>query len=304
MSKKLKFAFLKKKEMNQDLENSGKNQVQLTEKLLKLDETMLQTKEEIDLKKTFGEIFNQDNILDGKSINLLHDFHSISNLAVLLETDLTLGLNTSNSISLNSRVKKFGKNNPIITVQKSIWRLIIEQFEDLMLKILTVAAIFSLIVGMIKDGVEKGWAEGLTIFIAVILVVTVTAVNNYLKEQQFARLNSKKENRNVKVLREGQIEYINIYDLLVGDLLYINIGEVIPVDGILVSGTSLSIDESSMTGECDNIDKELAGLFDNGKTVGKKTPFLISGSKVMDGSSVMLVCAVGIETQMNKAKIL
>ena len=60
-----------------------------------------------------------------------------------------------------------------------------------MLKIITVAAIISIIVGMIKDGPAKGWIEGATIVIAVVIIVSVTAGNNYLKEKQFEKLNKK-----------------------------------------------------------------------------------------------------------------
>lgn len=84
---------------------------------------------------------------------------------------------------MNKRIAKFGKNAPAKKSSKSIFSLIIEQFEDLMLKILVIAAVVSVIVGIIKEGMEKGWMDGVSIFIAVVLIVSVTASNNYIKEK-------------------------------------------------------------------------------------------------------------------------
>lgn len=68
-----------------------------------------------------------------------------------------------------------------------------------MLKIITVAAIVSMIIGMIKDGPATGWIEGSTIVIAVVIIVAVTAGNNYMKEKQFEKLNKKIDDKEVEV---------------------------------------------------------------------------------------------------------
>lgn len=158
---------------------------------------------------------------------------------------------------------------------------------------------------MIKDGPAKGWVEGATIVIAVIIIVSVTAGNNYLKEKQFEKLNKKIDDREIEVeflfiqvIRNGQILRQSVYQLLVGDIVYLNIGDLLPVDGILVEGSEIYIDESSVTGESDLIPKN---IFE--KSSGKQTPFLISGSKVMDGRGKYLVAAVGMNTQYGKLKL-
>jgi Ca2+-transporting ATPase len=76
------------------------------------------------------------------------------------------------------------------------------------------------------------------IFVAVAIIVSVTAVNNYMRDKQFRNLNSKREQRVVPVLRNGKIEDLNIYHLLVGDIMQVNVGEQFPVDGILLKGFS------------------------------------------------------------------
>lgn len=91
---------------------------------------------------------------------------------------------------------------------------------------------------------------------------------------------------------------MSIYELLVGDIVYLNIGDLLPVDGLLVEGSEIYIDESSVTGESDLINK---AIFE--QSGRKQTPFLISGSKVMDGSGKYMVATVGVNTQYGKLKL-
>ena len=101
-----------------------------------------------------------------------------------------------------------------------------------MLRVLCVAAIVSLVVGILKEGLEKGWMEGVSIWIAVFLVVAVGAGNNYMKEQQFAKLNAKRELRDVEV---SKINFLLISRLLGEDkketkflcIFYINVDTLI-----------------------------------------------------------------------------
>jgi P-type Ca2+ transporter type 2B len=177
--------------------------------------------------------------------------------------------------------------------------LITEQFEDKILRILCGAALISLVIGILTEGIELGWIEGFAIFIAVFIIVSVTAVNNYLKEKQFRKLYAQVEERKINVKRNGKIESLSIHDVLVGDIIIIETGEIFPVDGILVHGNSLSVDESSMTGESDLIHK-LLPTPENPKT----NPFLISGSKVIEGTGEMIVIAVGKHSFLGKQKLM
>lgn len=79
-------------------------------------------------------------------------------------------------------------------------------------------------------------------------------------------------------------------------------GDIIPVDGLLVEGNNIKMDESSVTGEYDLIvKKDFRKLNENSSVRGiKETPFIISGSKVIEGIGKMVVCAVGIDTQISK----
>jgi Ca2+-transporting ATPase len=130
-----------------------------------------------------------------------------------------------------------------------------------------------------------GWIEGAAIQLAVLVVVFTNAINDYQKEKQFRKLNAKKEDRTVKVIRDGKEAEISVYELNVGDVQILEPGEVLPVDGLFLQGHNLTCDESSATGESDPLKK--GNLDDN------LDPYILSGSKVLEGVGRMLVIAVG-----------
>ena len=168
-----------------------------------------------------------------------------------------------------------------------------------MLRILCAAAVVSLVLGIATEGLKEGWLEGASILIAVVIIVTVTSANNYIKDQQFQKLNAIATAKNVNCYRGGDLINMSVYDLLVGDICEIETGEILSVDGILIEGSNVSIDESSITGESDEIKKRVPETYS--KTEGK-SPFMISGSKVMEGTGLMLVAAVGKNSVYGKLK--
>ena len=187
---------------------------------------------------------------------------------------------------IKHRVTIFGSNYIPPKPPKTFFRLIWESLEDTILRILIVAAIFSLILGMVFEGVEKGWVEGFAILIAVMIVSLVTAVNDYEKEKQFRSLQGKIESEHkIAVIRNGQQLQIVTKELVVGDLCQLKYGDVVPADGIIVQNNDLKIDESSLTGESDMVKK------------GEKDPSLYSGTHVTEGSCKMVVTAVGPNSQ-------
>ena len=83
---------------------------------------------------------------------------------------------------------RFGTNTQRLRKIKTLWELILENFEDHILRILLLAATCSLIVGVMQHGWKAGWVEGAAIFMAVGVIISVTAGNNYIKEKQFQKL--------------------------------------------------------------------------------------------------------------------
>ena len=117
-----------------------------------------------------------------------------------------------------------------------------------MLRILCVAAVVSLVLGIATEGIEHGWMEGTSILVAVVIIVTVTSGNNWVKEEQFKKLNAVASQKNVNVLKEGSWRNMSVYDMNVGDIQEVETGEILSVDGVLIEGHDLTTDESSMTG--------------------------------------------------------
>ena len=122
---------------------------------------------------------------------------------------------------LKERIRAYGENSRRSIKIKTLTQLVLEQFEDKILQILLVAAFVSLTIGVWREGWSKGWLEGTTIYIAVAIIVAVTAGNDYVKEKQFQKLMASSQELSVPVSRDGEKENLSIYDLLVGDIVYI-----------------------------------------------------------------------------------
>ncbi|KAK6131661.1 hypothetical protein DH2020_034675 [Rehmannia glutinosa] len=190
------------------------------------------------------------------------------------ETDL---IERKNAFASNTYPRKKGR---------SFWRFVWEACRDTTLIILMVAAAASLALGIKTEGIKEGWYDGGSIAIAVFIVIIFTAVSDYKQSLQFQNLNEEKQNIQMEVLRGGRRVKISIFDIVVGDVIPLKIGDQVPADGLVISGHSLAIDESSMTGESKIVHKDPT-----------RAPFLMSGCKVADGYGSMLVTSVGINTE-------
>ena len=193
---------------------------------------------------------------------------------------------------------------------KSIFELAWIAYNDKVLILLTVAAVISLALGIYQSVRPQNgeapveWVEGVAIMVAIIIVVIVGAANDWQKERQFVKLNKKKEDRNVKVIRSGKSREISVHDILVGDVIHLEPGDMIPVDGIFISGHNLKCDESSATGESDLLRKtpgdEAYKAIQGHQNLNKMDPFIISGGKVSEGIGTFLVTSVGVHSSYGK----
>ncbi|XP_061474064.1 plasma membrane calcium-transporting ATPase 2 [Rhineura floridana] len=207
---------------------------------------------------------------------------------------------------LDKRKLIFGKNFIPPKKPKTFIQLVWEALQDVTLIILEIAAIISLGLsfyhppgeenedcatasGAAEDEgeAEAGWIEGAAILLSVICVVLVTAFNDWSKEKQFRGLQSRiEQEQKFTVVRGGQVIQIPVAEIVVGDIAQIKYGDLLPADGVFIQGNDLKIDESSLTGESDQVRKSV-----------DKDPMLLSGTHVMEGSGRMLVSAVGVNSQ-------
>ncbi|KAK3368649.1 P-type calcium ATPase [Podospora didyma] len=209
----------------------------------------------------------------------------------------------------------FGTNRLPDKKIKGIFQLMLIALNDKVLILLSVVATISLALGLYQAfGQPHGpgqprveWVDGVTIMAAVIIVVVAGALNDYQKEQQFARLTKKKDDRKVKAIRSGKSVEISVYDVLAGDILHLEPGDLVPVDGILVSGHNVRCDESSVTGESDQIVKiggqEALEKLHSGRCLREADPFIISGSKVLEGLGTYVVTGVGVNSAHGRLRM-
>ncbi|GKV43757.1 hypothetical protein SLEP1_g51009 [Rubroshorea leprosula] len=195
-------------------------------------------------------------IVKEKKLGKLQIIGGVNGVASSLQTSLDSGIK-GGAEDIAHRQEAFGSNTYKKPPSKSIFHFVVEAFKDLMILILLGCAALSLAFGIKEHGLKDGWYDGGSIFVAVFLVISVSAISNYRQNKQFDKLS--------KVSNNIQID--------------------VPADGLFLVGHSLQIDESSMTGESDHVEVN-----------SKKNPFLISGTKVVDGYAQMLVTSVGMNT--------
>lgn len=205
----------------------------------------------------------------------------------LLGTDPDVGVSDE---SVAKRRELFGSNTLPSTPRKSFWQLFIDTFDDGTLQILIVAAIVSLVIG-IYDDPATGYVEGMAILAACLIVSVVTALNDYQKESQFRELSAANDDADVVVVRSGKFHSIKVDDIVVGDIVCVEAGDNIPCDGVLVHYDGLEVDESALTGEPEDIDKD-----------AETDPFLLSGCIAIAGSGRFVAIAVGKKSQWGKIK--
>ena len=227
------------------------------------------------------------SIVEGHDVKKLKFHGGVDGIAGKLSTSTTTGL-SGDSESRHRRQELFGVNKFTESEVRSFWIFVYEALQDMTLMILGVCAFVSLIVGIATEGWPKGAHDGLGIVASILLVVFVTATSDYRQSLQFKDLDKEKKKISIQVTRNGYRQKMSIYSLLPGDLVHLSIGDQVPADGLFVSGFSVLIDESSLTGESEPV------------MVTSQNPFLLSGTKVQDGSCTMLITTVGMRTQWGK----
>jgi Ca2+-transporting ATPase len=191
-------------------------------------------------------------------------------------------------------------------------------YNDPVLFLLTAAAAVALAIGLYQtfaipptpDNPPIQWVEGVAILIAIIIIVLVGTINDWAKSREFKKLNEKQLERDAKVIRFGESTLLSGSDILVGDVVILEPGDVIPADGILLNGYNVMCDESSATGESDLVhktpgDEVFRELSEGGEeqvdsSLPRLDPFLLSGTKVLEGVGTFLVTATGLNSTYGK----
>jgi Ca2+-transporting ATPase len=214
--------------------------------------------------------------------------------------------------SFFDRKRVFNDNRLPVKKGKSLLQLMWITYNDKVLILLSIAAAISLAIGLYQtfgtahdaDHPKIEWVEGVAIIVAIVIVVVVGSLNDYQKERQFVKLNAKKQDRDVNVIRSGKTMEISVFDILVGDVVHLEPGDMIPVDGIFIDGHNVKCDESQTTGESDLLRKTPAdtvyAAIENHESLRKLDPFILSGAQVTEGVGTFLVTSTGVNSSYGK----
>ena len=248
----------------------------------------------LDLENLMGKYKERGNeFLDLKYL----EEKTVEEIIQDLKTDTENGIT-----SLKGREEAFGSNKVFIEKVPHFCYYVWETLKDLMVRILIVAAIVSIVLGCtISDDPSKDWIDGVSIIIAVLVVVLVGSITDYQKEIKFHELNEvQEEGTKYKIIRNGQPEDHISDDLLVGDLIMVNYGDIMAADILLIEGNGIKMDESALTGESDAMKKEkyekCKEMLDSGEEK-LPSPLILSGTNCIKGSGKGIVIAVGEHSQ-------
>lgn len=182
------------------------------------------------------------------------------------------------------------------------WKEFLEKFSDPLIIILLVAGVLSIGISFYEYfGLGQDWKvffEPIGIFIAILLATGLAFIFEQKANKAFAILNQVNDDELVEVMRNGTTTTIPRKDVVVGDIIFLNTGDEIPADGILLDTVTLSVDESTLTGEPLCAKTTDPAHFDPDATY--PSDHVMRGTKVMEGHGVMRALKVGDATEMGK----
>lgn len=205
-----------------------------------------------------------------------------------LQVDPELGLCAA---EVRRRRSAFGSNVIIETSKPPIWRLLLAQFQDVMIVVLLAAAVIS---GLIGE-----WLDTLIILFIVLLNGVIGAVQAYRAERAVAALKAMGTTES-QVVRDGRLCRLMMTELVVGDIVSIETGMVIPADLRLLESNDLALNEASLTGESLTVSKSADALAGERRALVEQSNMVFKGSQVNRGRGLGVVVAVGMATQLGR----
>ena len=225
------------------------------------------------------------------------NFHSSPLKDVLenLDTSVDKGLDSS---AVSKRLSKFGPNELREKKKKGVLARFFDQFKDVMIIILIIAAIVSFAVIC----VEKNWGE---IFepALILLIVILNAVIGVMQESKAEKALDALKNMSAphaRVLRDGVEQMVNASELVPGDIIHLEAGDFVPADARLIDSISLKSEESALTGESVPSEKDALGEVDEKAPLGDRSNTVFSGCSITYGTATAVVTTTGMNTEMGK----
>lgn len=206
-----------------------------------------------------------------------------------LEVDVSVGLTDAEA---RRRLAENGPNELIDRGTKNPWLILVDQFKDLMVIILLVAAVVSFFL-----------SEELTDVIVIMAIVVLNAgigfSQEYRAEQAIAAL-KKLAVPTVRVRRNGQLTEVSVRDLVPGDVVLLEAGNLVPADGRLVESINLKVEEAALTGESEPVEKHEEGIKGGDVPLGDQFDMVFMGTVVTYGRGTAVITGTGMNTELGK----
>lgn len=189
------------------------------------------------------------------------------------------------------RLLENGKNELVKKKQKSVFIFFLNQFKDVMILILLAAAAISIAIGELKDAI--------IILVIVVLNAIIGFIQEYRAEKAIEAL-KKMAALNAMVRRHGKLVEVPSSDLVLGDVVVLEVGNIVPADLRLIETHSLKLEESSLTGESSTVDKTIEPLVDEAMPLGDRTNMAFKSTVVSYGRGEGIVVAAGMQTEVGR----
>lgn len=210
-------------------------------------------------------------------------------------TEFSTDLNGLSESQVSINRKKYGSNKIEEKKKKSVFEIFIDQFKDLLVIILIIAAIISMITGSY---------ESTAVIISVLILNAVLGTVQYIKAEQSLKSLKSMSSPNAKVIRNGHKIEVPAEDLVVGDIFTLEAGDIVPGDGRIIENYSLKVNESALTGESESVEKQSDALNANSDNpdekvaLGDQLNMVFSGSLITYGRATVVCTAVGAKAQL------
>lgn len=200
--------------------------------------------------------------------------------------------------SAKKRLEKNGKNLLATKKKKSGFVKFLGQFKDVLIAVLLISCVVSVVMGIVNGSTEEFIDAGM-----IFGVLLVNAIIGYIQERNSEKAMDALKNMTkpfCTVVRQGKVSEIKSEDLVVGDIVILEAGDIVPADLRLLETTSLKIEESALTGESVPIEKDASVVLNEDVVLGDRINMAFMGSVVTYGRGVGVVVACGMNTQMGK----
>ena len=225
------------------------------------------------------------------------NFHSEDLQSVLAEVDTNAETGLTKD-EVKKRTEKYGKNKLQEKKKKSWAAKFFEQFKDVMIVILIIAAVVSFVIACVEKN-PKEFFEPVLILLIVILNAIMGVVQESKAEKALDALNNMSA-PHARVVRDGEEKIINAADLVPGDIIILEAGDFVPADARLIKSVSLKSEESALTGESVPTDKDADKAVKAKAPIGDRSNMVFTGCSITYGTARAVVVATGMDTEMGK----